>query len=184
MEINAPHYVGVNWSVKRVSYNRNASLTLDDYLALLSDAELIGFIESCLCWKVELTCSCWSWNTMLLRLILKSKHVATQVHIEVETCHYWGSRVGFVDTKLLGPAFELECKATQARFLMIIVTVAFSIERDLRSPAWWSPRLSWNTTLVSVLRSAFELKCDYAFKWGPHLWLCLWWFLDSLQNFL
>jgi len=48
--------------VMRVSYNRSAGLVLDADLALLSDAELTGFIGFHLCWNAKLTSSRWSWN--------------------------------------------------------------------------------------------------------------------------
>jgi len=85
-----------------ISDNGNTSLALDASLTLLSDAELIWFTRSRLCWNVELTSSRWSWNALLLRLT------------------YWLWR-----RKVLQTAFKLECESTQARVLMINIIVVF-----------------------------------------------------------
>ena len=103
------------------------------------------------------------------RLVLKLKWDATQACV-------------LEDVKLLWLAFEWECEATQVRVLMINATAAFSVERDLR--------------VSCLMKFAFELKHhSYVYLknrvWvevrslhlnAARLWLCPWWFLDSLLN--
>jgi len=133
----------------RISYNRNASIMLDADLALLSDTEFTGFTGLRLCWNAKLTGSCWSWNTMLLKITLTLKRVATQARVlALKIRSYLDSHLSW-NTKLLRLAFWW---STRLPRLMLNATFA--------SPAWWSPTFGWNTTLVSILKSAFKLKCD------------------------